>query len=95
VISSRKKTDHIGEINLLTEAAPRTVLSLMNGLFAAARFPEEWKRARLVLIPKAKSVDRTKLRPICLLDCSGKLYEHLIRTRLLEELEKRGGLSDW
>ncbi|KAH0814569.1 hypothetical protein GEV33_008222 [Tenebrio molitor] len=81
-------------IRLLVEVVPRTLLSLMNGLFAAARFPDEWKRAKLVLIPKAKSVDRKKLRPICLLDCLGKLYEHLIRKRLLEELEQRGGLSD-
>jgi hypothetical protein len=81
-------------IRLLAEVVPRTLLSLMNGLFAAARFPDEWKRAKLVLIPNAKSVDRKKLRPICLLDCLGKLYEHLIRTRLLEELEQRGGLSD-
>jgi hypothetical protein len=61
-------------IRLLAEVVPRTLLSLMNGLFAAARFPDEWKRAKLVLIPKAKSVDRKKLRPICLLDCLGKLY---------------------
>jgi hypothetical protein len=68
----------------------------MNGLLRAREFPGEWKRARLVLIPKGKaSPDGTrKFRPICLLDSMGKLYEQFIKTRLTEELDEKGGLSD-
>jgi hypothetical protein len=50
----------------------------------------------LVLIPK-KETDgegRVKVRPICLLDVMGKLYEHLIRARLRSEVGEKGRLSD-
>jgi hypothetical protein len=65
----------------------------MNGLFRDGYFPEPWMMGRLFLIPK-KETDGPKVRPICLLDAMGKLYEHLIRARLLTEVEKKGGLSD-
>jgi hypothetical protein len=43
---------------------------------------------------KADCQGKRKFRPICLLDCLGKLMEHLIRARLADELEEKGGLSD-
>jgi hypothetical protein len=83
-------------VKAASSAAPQAVLGVMNGLLRARAFPGEWKRARLVLIPKGKaSPDVTrKFRPICLLDSMGKLYEQLIKTRLTEELDEKGGLSD-
>jgi hypothetical protein len=35
-----------------------------------------------------------KFRPIFLLDSLGKLYEQLIKGRLTDELDEKGGLSD-
>jgi hypothetical protein len=83
-------------VKLAVTAAPEEILQVMNGLFRDGYFPEPWKVGRLVLIPK-KETDgegRPKVRPICLLDAMGKIYEHLIRARLLTEVEEKGGLSD-
>ncbi|KXZ75772.1 hypothetical protein TcasGA2_TC031701 [Tribolium castaneum] len=77
-------------------ASPETISGLVNDLLKSQKFPEQWKRARLALIPKAKkSPDKLpKYRPICVLDSLGKFYEQLILARLLDELEAKGGLSD-
>ncbi|KYB29499.1 hypothetical protein TcasGA2_TC032967 [Tribolium castaneum] len=77
-------------------ASPETISGLVNDLLKSQKFPEQWKRARLALIPKAKkSPDKLpKYRPICVLDSLGKFYEQLILARLLGELEAKGGLSD-
>ncbi|KAH0818472.1 hypothetical protein GEV33_004319 [Tenebrio molitor] len=83
-------------VKLAVTTAPEEILQVMNGLFRDGYFPEPWKVGRLVLIPK-KETDgegRPKVRPICLLDAMGKIYEHLIRARLLTEVEEKGGLSD-
>lgn len=48
-------------------------------------FPREWKRAILVLIPKAAQLsvdDLPKVRPICLLNELGKALERIIADRL-------------
>nr|BAK38647.1 unnamed protein product [Tribolium castaneum] len=83
-------------VRLAVEVSAGTVLRVMNDSLAGRKFPERWKRARLVLIPKdgRDSEGNLKLRPICLLDCLGKLLEQLLRARLLEELEERGGFSE-
>lgn len=62
-----------------------------NRLLREGRFPEIWKRASLVLIPKPGG---KSYRPICLLDTMGKLLEHLLLRRLTDEIESKGALSD-
>jgi hypothetical protein len=57
-------------------------------------FPERWRRAKLVLIPKDDGTEDRKFRPICLIDALGKVLEHLIKARLQKEVDERGGLSD-
>lgn len=57
-------------------------LCLVNGMLL-----DEWKRANLVLIPKAKTPNSTegrlpKVRPICLLDDIGKAFERIIVERI-------------
>lgn len=63
---------------------------LINGLFMEGIFPNVWKIAKLVLIPKPghEEVTRTAYRTICLLDTFAKLYESIILKRLDEEMEK-------
>jgi hypothetical protein len=80
-------------VKLAVTKAPEEIRQVMNGLFRDGYFPEPWMMGRLFLIPK-KETDGPKVRPICLLDAMGKLYEHLIKARLLTEVEKKGGLSD-
>lgn len=71
------------------------VLGMLNVLLADGRFPEEWKRAVLVLIPKSgrDQRDANGFPPICLMDTMGKLYETLILQRLEQEVEITGRLN--
>lgn len=62
---------------------PTSVASAMNEVIASGLFPVSWKAANLRLIPKQGHSDLTpKLRPICLIDASAKLLEHLLNQRL-------------
>lgn len=53
-------------------------------------FPEKWKEARLVLIPKGGSDDegRPKVRPICLIREIGKIFERILANRLNNWMEE-------
>lgn len=54
-------------------------------------FPNIWKEAKVILLPK-KGKDSTlcnAYRPICLLPCWGKLYDKLIKNRLVYHLEEQ------
>ena len=52
-------------------------------------FPEQWKKQRLVLLPKPGKPpgDPSSFRPICLLNNAGKTFEQLLLDRLNEHLE--------
>lgn len=82
-------------IKLAVEVAQDEILDAYNVVFLEGTFPSRWKVGPLVLIPKnEKDVEgKTKVRPICLLDGMGKLYEHLVKDRLIKEIENKGGLS--
>lgn len=71
------------------------VLKMYNDLARKGEFPNQWKKASLILLRKGdKPLDSpAAFRPICLLDIEGKLFEHLILIRLKEELERTGGLA--
>lgn len=59
-------------------------------------FPEKWKRANLVLIPKEGKVSDSilpKVRPICLLDETGKTLESDRGTPKLLDGHEPGGWS--
>lgn len=71
-------------------------LQTMNAILKGGSFPERWKKARVILIPKGNKPfgDPSAYRPLCLLDTFGKLLEGLINNRLVAELNERGGLND-
>lgn len=60
------------------------------------RFPDPWKRQKLVLIPKPGKPpgESGSVRPICLLDTLGKGLERIILKRLNNYIEEHGSLSD-
>lgn len=82
-------------IKIVLEVHPEALLKTLNVLLNKQKFPREWKISRVVLLRKeGKPVDSPAgYRPICLLDTMGKLYEHLLKNRLEEEIEKGEGLS--
>lgn len=55
-----------------------------NMCLSEGKFPKEWKKARLVLIPKAQTSESQipKARPICLLNEVGKIFERVLVNRL-------------
>lgn len=59
-------------------------------------FPNDWKKQRLVLIPKPgkRPGDSGSSRPICLIDGVAKGLERLILNRLNEHIERVNGLSE-
>lgn len=71
-------------------ADPCRLLDLFNKCLEERVFPTEWKKGRLVLIPKPNS---EKFRPLTMLPVIGKVYENLINGRIRDELEQRNYLS--
>jgi hypothetical protein len=77
-----------------SRVAPGAILEVMNDALASRTFPERWRRAKLVLLPKPSETEERKFRPICLIDTLGKVLEHLIKARIEKEVQERGDLSD-
>jgi hypothetical protein len=82
-------------VRIAAETHPVKVLNVMNLALMTGDFPSKWKTARLVLLKKEGKPDGlpTSYRPLCLLDTFGKLLEHLIKSRLVNEIEQLGGLA--
>ena len=59
-------------------------------------FLVSWKCSKFILIekPKMSPNEPNKYRPICLINTIAKVYENLINSRLLEEIEKRGDFHE-
>lgn len=75
---------------IVIEVDATRVLQILNEKLREESFPEKWKRACLVLIPKGMPEER-KFRPICLLDTIGKVKESLIKGRIMMVL----GPTQW
>lgn len=82
-------------LKIISNMCPDYVLKIYNNLADKGVFPQEWKIAKLVMIPKGNKTtqDLTLHRPLCLLDVEGKLLELLIESRLETEIVRTGGLS--
>lgn len=51
-------------------------------------FPDQWKNARLVLIPKGNlDLEKSKVRPICLFAEIGKIYERILVERMTDWMD--------
>lgn len=67
------------------------VTACLNTCLMEGIFPEIWKKANLVLIPKeSKDAESglSKVQPICLLDETGKTFERVIAERLNKWLDE-------
>lgn len=75
---------------------PEILLDMFNACLTTGTFSGRWKTARLVLISKGKGdADLpSSYRPLSLLDTTGKLYEQLLRPRLMDAIKTAGDLSD-
>jgi len=75
---------------------PNVILSVYNSCLTEWIFPRKCKIARLVLLRKGDKPlsEPSSYRPLCLLDCLGKLLENILDTRLRCHLENTGSLDD-
>lgn len=84
-------------IKLAHQIAPTKLLEGFNRLLEKVEFPEEWKRAKLALIPKPGKkniMEASSHRPICLTDTLSKVYESMLKERIEKEIETRSPLSE-
>jgi hypothetical protein len=68
-------------------ACPSALPHLFDALFRYEAFPESWKIARCVVIPKPRKPSYTTpkaYRPISLLPCISKIYERIVANRIAQ-----------
>lgn len=71
------------------EALHRALLVLFNASWSSGRLPRDWKRANVLALYKGKGADRadpSSYRPISLTSVVVRLFERLIKRRLLARL---------
>ena len=75
----------------LAELISRPLAKIFNQSVLERRFPTEWKKARIVAIPKTNQPDPTKMRYLSLLPVPSKIFEKLVLSTLRREFEKAYG----
>ena len=72
------------------------ILNLFNEIFQTRVFPDSWRIAAIIPIPKPHKDHSTPLnfRPISLTSCLCKLLEKMVNARLMWYLEKNGCLNN-
>lgn len=83
-----------GLTNKIWKKIPSEMIHLLAQVFTEClkrgEFPNAWKRAILVLIPKGiETTDGPKARPICLIDEVGKSFERILVERINTWIETR------
>jgi hypothetical protein len=73
------------------------ILALFNAVLEIGYHPRRWKEGRIVMIPKpGKDPHEVKsYRPITLLPILGKIFERVMKTRLVAEMEAHGAISEF
>lgn len=76
-------TTEMVQLAILTD--PFACLAAMNNCLANGRFPNNWKKAELRLLPKPRKPGQlqVKYRPICLLSVFGKVFERMLVNRIM------------
>jgi len=77
-------------LHTLVANYPGIFTEMYNMCLTQRTFPIGWKRQRLVLISKPGKVndDASSYRPLCMLNTTGKIFEHIICTQLEKELDQ-------
>lgn len=69
---------------MFIEANLKPCVKMLNANFINGSFPKCWKSGRLALIPKfSDDINVKKYRPIVMLSVLGKIFEHIIASRIL------------
>ena len=83
-------------LKVLVREKHDVLLDMFNACLRLGMFSRRWKIQRLILIDKGKGfpVTPSSYRPLCMLDCTGKVFERLIWTRLRASVGSGIGLVD-
>ncbi|KAM7282712.1 hypothetical protein ISCGN_002836 [Ixodes scapularis] len=74
----------------LGDGAVTGITRYMNACWERGFIPQQWKTAKVVMIPKpGKRPQLDSFRPISLTSCAGKLMEHVVLERLNRNMEER------
>lgn len=74
--------------NIALKNLPDNIISsirnITNSILISGYFPEQWKKAKIILIPKTvkNRMEISNYRPISLLSCLGKIVEKIIQGRI-------------
>lgn len=75
-------------LKIVFEVIPEYLTDLLNLCLDKGTFPQSWKIAIVVCIPKSGDRRRlNNLRPISLLPISGKILEHFLNETIMQYLE--------
>lgn len=80
-------------VKIAAKCRPEIIAEVMTNIVKDGRIPKTWKRAKLVLLPKPGK-NPPAYRPICLLPTMAKLFEGILRNRIMAELEVKRGISE-
>jgi len=80
----------------LKHLSQRAVL-IFNAILVTHHFPTVWKHAQVISIlkPGKDPTLPSSYRPVSLLDTIGKLFEKILLSRILHEVNVRGLLRNW
>ena len=86
---------HYQMLKHLPESSLQALLSIFNHIWTTGDFPEDWRLATVIPIPKPGKdpAEPTNYRPIALTSCLCKTLERMINKRLIWYLESNNLLS--
>jgi hypothetical protein len=87
---------HYQFLKHLPQPTLKILLDLFNYLWISGTFPDSWRQATVVAIPKADKdqSNPNNYRPIALTSCLCKTMERMVNARLVYFLEKNGILTE-
>ena len=98
LLAQTKNNSSPGEDSITYEILKRcndesieTLCRLINHCLSENVFPAKWKCAKVIMVPKPGKdpVKATSYRPISLISCLGKIYEHYVCEHLVDVLSEK------
>ena len=88
---------HYQMLKHLPESSLQALLSIFNKIWTSGDFPEDWRLATVIPIPKPGKdpAEPTNYRPIALTSCLCKTLERMINKRLIWYLESNNLLTQY
>lgn len=87
---------HNEVLKAVVKANHQRFLQVYNQCITESVYPREWKKGKLVLIPKPSKPSEapSSYRPLCMINTTGKLFEKIIVRRLKGNLSNVNAISN-